>query len=378
MQEPLSYWPRSGAICEADIWSLGTGMPKLRSDLANAAFFLYREDPQTGKRTGPHGTGFIYGVKSERFPNQLKHYYGVSNWHLTNDLGASIIRINTESGHRFIDLGPEDWQFIPSGDDLSICSLIDEEKKGDQVAHVTSGVIVDHEFIEKLEVGFGEDVFMIGLYADQHGGDKNTPAVRFGNLSLLADEKAPIEQPNGMMRPSHLVDMRSRTGFSGSPVSLYRIPDNDLSTLGSPPKPPRNTPLPSGYHQRSRLIALLGVHCGQYWDKVEVRKSPPTRRNRVGDPIAEGDNLYIPGAMNIVVPAWRITELLNLEVFQLARKERDERLADAVLKRAKPEFVDVKDVPETNDAGSNNTNPKHREDFTRLVGAAARKPAQED
>jgi hypothetical protein len=347
-------------------------MPKIRPELADAVFFLYRDNPKTGERDGPWGTGFIVGRRSTAHPS-LKHYYGVSNWHVTNDLGASILRINTKDGHRFIELGPEDWQFMRNGDDLSICSLINEEKLGDQVAHVTDEVFVDHEFIDKLEVNFGEDAFMIGLYAEQHGGERNTPAARFGNLALLADDKAPIEQPNGIMRPSHLVDMRSRSGFSGSPVSLYRIPENDLSMLGYPPRRPKHLPLPgSGLHQFSKFIALLGVHCGQYWDKVEVTKKPPSKHNRLGDPIHEGDNLYIQGAMNIVVPAWRITELLNQEVFEVARKDRDERLADAAMRRARPESA-VKDAPQANDVP-----PSDREAFTHLVNAAARKRELKD
>jgi hypothetical protein len=348
-------------------------MPKLHPDVGNAVFYLYREDPRTGKRTGPHGTGFVVGVKSKAYAN-IRHFYGVTNWHLANDLGASIIRINTQDGKsRFIDLGPEDWLFPRNGDDLAIVDLAGHERDGDQVGHyLVDSMIVDETFIDRIEISIGEDVFMVGLYAEQHGGERNTPAIRFGNLSLLANKTAPIEQPNGILRSSHLVDMRSRTGFSGSPVVLYRIPDNDLSDI--PPRPPRHLPMPgSGIHARSKFIALLGVHCGQYWDKVKVSKNAPGRHDRVGDPIAEGDDLYIPGAMNIVVPAWSIRELLNTEVFAMARKRRDEQLSDEAMRRAQPESVEVPVGLQSTDA-----NPTHREDFMRLVGAAARKPEPKD
>src|ERR1700730_10815269 len=53
-------------------------------------------------------------------------------------------------------------------------------------------------------------------------------AARFGNISLLASDDAPIEQPNQQRRPSHIFDMRSRPGFSGSPVFVYRTPSGDL------------------------------------------------------------------------------------------------------------------------------------------------------
>jgi hypothetical protein len=196
---------------------------------------------------------------------------------------------------------------------------------------------------------------MTGLFADQHGGERNTPVARFGNLSLLADDHAPIEQPNGVLRPSHLVDMRSRTGFSGSPVALYRIPGFDLSNIPAKPQP---LPRPGEFDLRlvPKFVALLGVHCGQYRDEVEVVRSPPKHPQGEGAPIHEGDELYIQSGMTIVVPAWRITELMNLEVFEVARKEREERLGDAA-RRSQPESVEVPLTP----GPSSNENPNARE-----------------
>ena len=201
---------------------------------------------------------------------------------------------------------------------------------------------------------------MTGLFADQHGGERNTPAARFGNVALLADENAPIEQPNGIVRPSHLVDMRSRTGFSGSPLCLYRIPGVDLSDI---PKPGQPLPLPGQYRMLPKFILLFGVHCGQFYDQIEAFKTKPKPRKQeqVGDPIHEGDKLYIQSGMTIVVPAWRITELINLEVFEMARKQREERTSGTARSRAQPESVAVP----TNDQPSD-ANPIRRGDFTLL------------
>ena len=299
-------------------------MPKLRPDIGNAVFYLYGLDPRTGERRGPLGCGFIVARRSAKLEN-VNHYYGISNWHLTHDIGASIIRINTDFGHRFIEHGPEDWHFQPDGDDLSIIDLGDEQKVGDQVAHYLDSIsFADKAFMERLEISIGEDAFMTGLFAQHHGGERNKPVARFGNVALLASDDAPIEQPNGNLRPAHLVDMRSRTGFSGSPVAIYRIPGIDLSDF--PPRP-RPLPLPGDPRTAPKFIALFGVHCGQYYDPVKVRKSPPKRHEREGDPIHEGDYLYIQSGMTIVVPAWRITELMNLEVFEVARQRREARIS---------------------------------------------------
>lgn len=346
---------------------LGRDMPKLKPNILDSVFYLYRINPKTGKRTGPHGSGFIFGRRSKVLP-RMKHYYAISNWHLTNDLGASIVRLNTADGKsRYIDFAPEDWHFAPRGDDLSAVDISDHEQLADQVTHFAEEGSVTQELMARFEIGVGEDAFMMGLFADQHGGERNTPAARFGNVSLLASDNALIEQPNGIMRPSHLVDMRSRTGFSGSPVSVYRIPTDDLSTLNDKPGP---LPLPGEFRPgNAKFIALFGVHCGQFYDAVEARKSPPKRTERESNPIQEGDKLYIQSGMTIVVPAWRISELLDQEVFEMARKKREEQSQE--WQRKIMGEADA-DPPATDE------NPNAREDFTSLLGAAARKQRQGD
>jgi hypothetical protein len=365
---PLSEWARDSAIVFDDLglipcrigskW-IRPVMPKLRKGILNAVFYLYRIDPQSGKRTGPHGTGFVWSRQMKADGSQ-SHFYGISNWHLTHDLGASIIRLNTRDGKsRYLDFGPEDWHFLRGGDDLSAIDLTQAGHVTDEVGHYTEhyGYVSQHT-MDTDQISVGEDVFMMGLFANHHGGERNIPAVRFGNIAMLAEKDALIEQPNGNKRPSHLVDMRSRTGFSGSPVILYRIPENDLSDIPGQPPP-----------ARLKVLTLLGVHCGQFYEAVEVRKSPPKFGEKLGDPIKDGDELFIQSGMNIVVPAWRVKELLDQEVFEVARQEREEKVRDWLRNRARGEAV----VPPANDV-----NPNHQEDFMRLVGAATRKPAQED
>jgi hypothetical protein len=123
---------------------------------------------------------------------------------------------------------------------------------------------------------------------------------------------------------AHLVDTRSRTGFSGSPVFVYRNPTSDLRSLWN--KIPN---LDSGYHfnqQGNILFALLGVHCGQFWESVDIKKAKNRKsKQAMGDPILEGDELQIQGGMTIVIPAWRITELLENPELAEKRDEWDEK-----------------------------------------------------
>jgi hypothetical protein len=103
----------------------------------------------------------------------------------------------------------------------------------------------------------------------------------------------------------------------------------------------RRLPLPKEAYLKAKFIGLFGIHCGQYYDQVEVRVGAPKRRERQGDPIHEGDKLFIQSGMTIVVPVWRITELLNLEVFETVRQERENSVADLARDRPQPESIEV-------------------------------------
>jgi hypothetical protein len=70
------------------------------------------------------------------------------------------------------------------------------------------------------------------------------------------------------------------------------------------------------------FVGLMGIHCGQFWETIEVRKAN-SKNERRGDPIVEGDTLSVHGGMTIVAPAWRVTDLLNLEAFETMRRQRE-------------------------------------------------------
>ncbi len=209
-------------------------MPRLDPSLPNSVFFLYRHTAEPDVFDGPCGTGFLVERYNPLFDNR-RHYYGVTNWHVACQTGASIIRINTQDGKsRFIELDSSEWEFLPDSDDLAVIDLTDFlDLRTDKFSCIGEYSFVTQPFIDGHSLGIGEDVFMIGLFVRHHGENVNVPMARFGNLCLVANENALIKQENRIERPCHVVDVRSRTGFSGSPVFVYRTPTNDISNTTS-------------------------------------------------------------------------------------------------------------------------------------------------
>lgn len=66
---------------------------------------------------------------------------------------------------------------------------------------------------------------------------------------------------------------------------------------------------------------LLGAHAAQFGEPLKVELSLSAERR--GDPIKEGETIDIPSSMATVVPAYRITELLEMPKFKAQRDQRE-------------------------------------------------------
>jgi hypothetical protein len=152
------------------------------------------------------------------------------------------------------------------------------------------------ELIEKHRFGPGNDVFVTGRFVHQEGKAKNTPTVRFGNISLMPFEPFKREPPKADLDEVFLVEFRSVGGYSGSPVFLCEIP----------------------FHLRFRGTShqiwsfgphLLGVDVGHAPDWKRVKKK--TAKGLVNEEPAKYYQSHT--AMSVVVPAWKLMALLDRE-----------------------------------------------------------------
>ena len=211
------------------------GMPRLNPNFLSTVAFLYGRDTSRDgakKLKGPFGTAAIVALPAKvRGIRYVAHYYAVTAAHVPTI--APILRINTKEGKvRHIEFESDEWLTIAGGDDLAAIDITTRIRATDQLSAILAqNMFVTKEFSAEVELGVGEDGFMLGMFADHPGKERNLVAARFGNVSLLASDDAPISQAPGRMRPSHIFDMRSRPGFSGSPVFVYRTPAGDLRSV---------------------------------------------------------------------------------------------------------------------------------------------------
>jgi hypothetical protein len=232
--------------------------------------------------------------------------------------GASVLRVNTRNGGvEIFPFEPSDWEFDSRYDIAVIPLSLNESHK---FGILPSASFITRESIEHAKIEAGDDVFMIGRFIDHDGGPVNRPAVRFGNISVMP---SPIEQPNGLEAESYCIDLHSRSGYSGSPVFVYRLSGHDLT-------PTRQTNDPVEVLSRvalqgNHVFGLLGIHSSQFPERWELTSGGAKIEHEAGAVPLVREGAYVKGlsGMTCVLPAWYILEVLNLPRLKKHREWQD-------------------------------------------------------
>lgn len=267
-------------------------MPRIQDDFLWTAIYLYKSKSDAEASDHEGGTGFLLGYVG--LDDRILQLYAVTNAHVIRD-GFSVIMVNKVSGeHDILELRRDAWQEHPDGDDIAICPINMSSPRQQDFRFVRSDGLVTEERVERHNIGIGDDVFMVGRFSAHAGKNKNLPVARFGNIAMVPSE----ELTNALRknRVHYLVEVRSVSGFSGSPVFIYDTPTpHSLVNV-------RKEHFPN---------FLLGVDCGHLPEREEL----------------------LSAGIAAVVPAWRLAELLEHPEQKKRRKEWQKKMKVEVEKQ---------------------------------------------
>lgn len=295
------------------------GMPQLGKHkvLLDTVFFLYPSEEHAAKGICYGGTGFFVAVPSRRWPDHYRHIHGITNWHVACQQGASAIRVNRCDGTApdVFAFGPDDWIFEPAGNDIAISPPIGLQANIHKATAIGIQMLVGEEEERDADISAGDDVFMVGRFVDYDGAETNAPSCRFGNISIAS---ANIKQPTNHFGRSIVVDMHSRTGYSGSPVFVYRTPGSIFFDKA-----------PEGrlrFLQPGTYLGLLGIHWGQFPEVWNLKQRKPGM-TQAAEASLITDGGYVEGlsGMTCVIPASAILRLVQNPQLEAMREavERD-------------------------------------------------------
>ncbi|HEY3462750.1 MAG TPA: hypothetical protein VGK62_04765 [Gaiellaceae bacterium] len=268
------------------------------------AFLYYRRSGQIKAA----GTGFFVGwpTDGENAAMMLvTAHHVIDGIRRHSDDGDVLIRLNTtDGGSTLIAAAIDEW-FHPRAD--LDCAVLFWQPP--QEAHIDVRfwlLRTDHaaQFAQE-GIGIGDEVFMVGLFRNHLGRDRNEPIIRVGNIAAMPTD--PIQtQAYGEMR-AVLVEARSIGGLSGSPVFVHlgfsRLREGQIMQW----RPSDNTVGP---------FVLLGLVHG-HWDALE------TQVDLLGD-------AKINMGVGIVVPIGDVIDAIRPtmeEAMRLATEEQAKRNA---------------------------------------------------
>jgi len=291
-------------------------MPAIPQQVLDTVVYLYTDEAsaRTGERVGGSGCVVVIPVQDDPL---IGFMYVVTNSHVIREGKASSIRVNTrDGGMGIIHSTADGWIHHPYGDDIAILP-IHLEYEAVKAMGITEEWFATKEKIERYKIGPGDEAFIVGRFVNHEGKQRNLPAVRFGNLSMLPYE--PVRTKRGLLQEAFLVECRSLPGYSGSPVFLFPMPFSPI---------PRKMP----------PAMFLGIDMGHIKDERPVLDKTELRR---GNPVPIDDNWVVETntGMSCVIPAWKVHELLYTEELVDARKKTLEKLETA--KNTSPVSLDV-------------------------------------
>ena len=198
------------------------------------------------------------------------------------------------------------------------------------------------------EITIGDEVCVTGLYTSHYGQLRNIPILRVGHIAAMPEE--PVSTEQGYVE-GYLVELHSIAGLSGSPVfvtppMIYNDKKKGLQFRDG--------------HMHMPIGILIGHHVIE--SKEDEIVVPKFQRAGSGEP---PNLLQKNTGFGVVIPIERIFEMFDRPDVQAALA------VGAALEKQKRKkgFATDAAVPEAPAA----ENPAHKEDFTRLLGAAARK-----
>jgi hypothetical protein len=296
-------------------------VPRINEQIAQSIVYLFRSKKEAKEGIAGGGTGFLVWVDSTTGTN-FGHLYAVTNKHVIKE-NCSVVRINTDEGKTEIyNLTYYDWELHPNSD-VAIAYLGRVDSDNIRFKAIPTKHFITKEIIKAFDIGLGDDVYMVGRFIHHGGTTYNMPSVRSGIISTMPNKDELISLGENEYE-AFLVEMRSISGFSGSPTIfdypiqwflLEVLTDNKFKNFNRKVNPEAD--------KLSLTNWLLGIDAGNFpiYEKVyeEIEEQ--------GEKILCGTDYKAQNhsGFSVVIPAWKILDLLNIEKFVMERKKQDKK-----------------------------------------------------
>jgi hypothetical protein len=288
-------------------------MPRIPDALLECSMFLYHSEEHAREGVPLGGSGFFaQHVTAKGF-----YLFAVTNRHVALDECCTWMRVATpDGGFDVIDTDERLWIGHPDPScDVAVYPMAPEGGSF-RFCGVPPRMPLREEQLAELDIGPGEEIFLIGRFRNHEGKQKNIPTVRFGNIAQMPDE--PILDNRKREQRMFLIDGRSIPGFSGSPVFVYLTKHQGF---------PRKEIIVDVYSFQDVMGMwgpyLLGINCGHSFRREKISS---TQQSEQG-PKQFVHTIEVETGLAMVLPAWKITEVMSLVAGMIEADDEDDGAA---------------------------------------------------
>lgn len=268
-------------------------MPRIQDVLQQSVVFLYQDAEAAQEDCRVGGTGFFVRFTHDNATESIQ--YLVTNIHVAQATDRTIRIVTTSGEVEFHQIRGSDWVNHPNSDDIA--AVILPSKPHWRISAIDwASLAVTRPRMTELNVGVGDEVFMLGRFISQGGAQLQAPLARFGNVAMMPGPL--VEDGRGLKVEAFLVEMRSLSGFSGSPVFIY---------IGAGTYRGNGTMMPF----YSEMIGLIGIDTGHKTTVAKVYGGPDENKTEL--------KVRLNTGLAVVAPAWKIEELLFSEALRSQR-----------------------------------------------------------
>lgn len=252
-------------------------MPRIPDVFLKSIVFLYPTEDSAMRGGSGGGSGFLVDQAGSRVL--------LTNIHVAFG-GCRYARVPLLSGgFTSVEIPERDWVSHVDGDDVA-GAIWKSNSKWDLRGFDWRLFAATRARLDELNVGVGDEIVMFGRFVTVGGVQINQPLARFGNIALMPGEK--VMDARGVKVEAYLVELRSLSGFSGSPVFVYIAP---ATYRGEGKMMP--------FYQES--IGLIGIDTGHI---------------SINSPVVQSDGgatgtVQQNSGLTIVSPVWKIADVVE-------------------------------------------------------------------
>lgn len=248
--------------------------------LRTVVFLCVDEPNGSGVRRVPKATGLFVRVPIENSSNNSVDYVVTARHCIDNarQYGHLHLRVNRKEDN-FIEFPTDiaDWYTHDNADVAAIPLLRPALPSGVKLADLDCASVLIGDFVggapnyecnlgnrfgnKVIQPRVGHQVYLLGLFTEHFGEQRNLPIARFGHISRMPNWLYVRINNTDTHMVAYLIEFHSLGGHSGSPVFfLYPMIVEDRGTLQSSEGDKLSIPIATNLVWHTRFMGLVSGH----------------------------------------------------------------------------------------------------------------------